>query len=155
MDLVVGGSGSTVKSLVSKLGSLLAQEYALIRVKRKPTSMPSTTVKRKPGTVKLEPGTVKLEPGVVVSRQKSRRNVTVAVRANRGAGGGHVPVGPGDRHEALLRHGPAGVEGEGIALVLHRQQHHRDRPRGRRRDPRRAGEGGADRHAAAARAQCV
>ncbi|GJN38333.1 hypothetical protein PR202_gb27363 [Eleusine coracana subsp. coracana] len=31
MDLVVGGSGSTVKSLVSKLGSLLAQEYALIR----------------------------------------------------------------------------------------------------------------------------
>lgn len=31
MDLVVGASQSTVKSLVSKLGSLLAQEYALIR----------------------------------------------------------------------------------------------------------------------------
>ncbi|KAM3372935.1 hypothetical protein ACQJBY_019719 [Aegilops geniculata] len=31
MNLVVGASQSTVKSLVSKLGSLLAQEYALIR----------------------------------------------------------------------------------------------------------------------------
>ena len=31
MDLVVGASESTVKSLLGKLGSLLAQEYTLIR----------------------------------------------------------------------------------------------------------------------------
>ena len=31
MDLVVGASNDAVKSLVSKLGSLLAQEYTLIR----------------------------------------------------------------------------------------------------------------------------